>query len=146
MTLLRDSRWRTGTSMLALAGVFALSLSVPVPSLPDDGRQAVMREVSERLPGWTIERLERSWEGAYSVVTWCAGREVGFQLVPGHGLAAGDAWLQPNDSFARDRLRGLSDHWRYLIWFRDQALINTLSCHEEIAGSDRTSMESRPHD
>ena len=146
MTLLRDSRWRTGTSLLALAGVFAFSLSVPIPSLPDRGREAVLREVSERLPGWTVERLEASWEGAYSVVTWCAGREMGFQFVPGHGLPAGYAWLQPNDSSTRDRLRGVSDHWRSLVWYPDPAGMNTLSCHEEIAGSDKTSMETRPHD
>lgn len=146
MSLLRDSRWRSGTSLLALAAVFALSLSVPIPSLPDTGRQAVMREVNERLPGWTVERLERSWEGAYSVVTWCAGREMGFQFVPAHGLSGGSAWLQPNDSATRDRLRGVSDHWRYLVWYADPALMNTLSCHEEIAGSEQTSMESSPHD
>jgi hypothetical protein len=146
MSVLRDSRWRSGTSLLALAAVFALSLSVPIPSLPDTGRQAVMREVTERLPGWTVERLERSWEGAYSVVTWCAGREMGFQFVPGHGLSGGSAWLQPNDSATRDRLRGVSDHWRYLVWYADPALMNTLSCHEEIAGSEQTSLESSPYD
>ncbi len=146
MPLLRDSRWRTGSSFLALAGVLAFSLSVPIPSVPDTGRQIVMREISERLPGWKVERLERSWEGAYTVVTWCAGREMGFQFVPGHGLRVGDAWLQPNDSFARDRLRSLSDHWRHLVWYREPALMNTLSCHEEIAGSEQTSMESSPHD
>ena len=146
MTLLRNSRWRTGTSMLALAGVFALSLSVPIPSLPDAGREAVLREVHERLPGWTVERLERSWEGAYSVVTWCAGREMGFQFVPGHGLPAGYAWLQPNDSSTRDRLRVISDHWRSLVWYDDPAMISSHSCHEEIAGSEQTAMKTRPHD
>ena len=146
MSLLRDSRWRSGTSLIALAAVFALSVSVPIPSLPDTGRQAVMREVNERLPGWTVERIERSWEGAFSVVTRCAGREMGFQFVPGHGLSGGSAWLQPNDSATRDRLRGVSDHWRYLVWYADPALMNTLSCHEAIAGSEQTSMESSPHD
>lgn len=146
MTTPRNLRWRTGTSLLALAAVFALSLSIPIPSLPDNGRQAVLRVVHERLPGWSVERLERSWEGAYTVVTWCAGREMGFQFVPGHGLPAGYAWLQPSDSDARDRLRGVSDHWRYLVWYADPALMNTLSCHDEIAGSEQTSMESSPHD
>ena len=146
MSLLRDPRLRSGTSLLALAGVLAISLSVPIPSLPDSGRQAVMHEVNQRLPGWTVERLERSWEGAYSVVAWCAGREMGFQFVPGHGLPAGSAWLQPNDSSARDRLRGVSDSWRYLVWYANPAMMNTLSCQEEIAGSEQTSMESRPHD
>lgn len=146
MTLIRDSRWRTGTSLLALAGVFALSLSIPIPSQPDSGRQAVLREVNQRLPGWTVERLERSWEGAYSVVTVCAGREMGFHFVPGHGLPVGSAWLQPNDSSTRDRLRGVSDHWRHLVWYADPAMMNSWSCHEEIAGSEQTSMQSRPHD
>jgi len=147
MNLVRNPRLRSGTSFLALAGILVLSLNVPIPSLPDSGRQAVLREVSERLPGWTVERLERSWEGAYSVVTWCAGREMGFQFVPGHGLPVGSAWLQPTDSAARDRLRNVSDNWRYLVWYGDPAMMNTLSCHEEIAGSEQISMESRrPHD
>lgn len=146
MTLPRDHRLRAGASFLALAAVFALSLSVPIPSPPDGGRESVMHEVSARLPGWSVERLERSWEGAYTVVTLCAGREVGFQFVPGHGLPARDAWIQPNDAFSRDRLRGVSDHWRHLVWYHDPALINTLSCDEEIAGSGHTSMETRPYD
>jgi len=146
MTLPSNSRWRAGASFLALAGVFALSLSAPIPSLPDGDRQAVVDEVRERLPGWSVERLEQSWEGAYTVVTLCAGREMGFQFVPGHGLAANHAWIQPNDAYSRDRLRGVSDHWRHLIWYADPALMNTLSCHEEIAGSEQTSMQSRPHD
>jgi hypothetical protein len=146
MTLYRNPRWRAGTSLLALAGVFALSLSVPIPAVPDDGRRAVMSEVNERLPGWSIERTERSWEGAFSVVTVCAGREIGFQLVPGHGLSPEDAWLQPNDAYSRDRLREVSDHWRHLVWFEDPALMNTLSCNEELAGGDQTSMDSRRHD
>lgn len=146
MTAPRNLRWRTGSSFLALFAVFAVSLTVPIPSLPDGGRQAVLREIHQRLPGWSVERIERSWEGAYTVVTQCAGREMGFQFVPGHGLPPGAAWLQPNDASARDRLRGVSDHWRYLVWYEDPAMINTHSCHEEIAGSEQTSMESRPHD
>jgi hypothetical protein len=146
MSLPPRRRLRAGASFLALAGVFALSLNVPIPSLPDGGREVVIEEVNERLPGWSIERVERSWEGAYSVVTVCAGREIGFQFVPGHGLPARDAWLQPSDTYSRDRLRGVSDHWRYLVWYDDPALMNTLSCHEEIAGSEQTSMDERRHD
>jgi len=105
-----------------------------------------MREVNERLPGWSVDRIERSWEGAFTVVTLCAGRQVGFQFVPGHGLPGQNAWIQPNDSFSRDRLRGVSDHWRHLVWYENPALMNSLSCDEEIAGSRHTSMESRPYD
>ena len=146
MSLPRNARLRTGASFLALAGVFALSLSVPIPSPPDGGRESVLREVNERLPGWSVDRIERSWEGAFTVVTLCAGREVGFQFVPGHGLPGQNAWIQPNDSFSRDRLRGVSDHWRHLVWYENPALMNTLSCDEEIAGGRHTSMESRPYD
>lgn len=142
----RNLRWRSGASFLALAGAFALSLTVPIPSLPDAGRQVVIREVRERLPGWEVARIERSWEGAYTVVTGCAGREIGFHFVPGHGLPAEDAWLQPTDTYSRDRLRGISDHWRHLVWYEDPALMDTLSCHEELAGSEQTSMESMRHD
>jgi hypothetical protein len=147
MTRIRSLRWRHGASFLALAAALAIGLSAPLPSLPDGGRAAVMDAVRERLPGWTIERLEPSWEGAYSVVTMCAGREVGFQFVPGHGLPPQDAWIQPTDGFSRDRLRAVSDHWRYLVWYDEPALMNTLSCHEEIAGGEQTSMdERRRHD
>lgn len=142
----RNLRWRSGASFLALAGAFALSLTVPIPSLPDAGRQVVIREVRERLPGWEVARIERSWEGAYTVVTGCAGHEIGFHFVPGHGLPAEDAWLQPTDTYSRDRLRGISDHWRHLVWYEDPALMDTLSCHEELAGSEQTSMESMRHD
>lgn len=146
MTLLRNPRWHVGAPFLALAGVFALSLTVPIPSFPDDGRQVVMHEVRERLPGWSVERLDRSWEGAYTVVTRCAGSEMGFHFVPGHGLPARDAWLQPNDEYTRERLVGLSDHWRHLVWYDDRAHFNTLSCHEEIASNEQTSMDARRHD
>jgi len=146
MTFSHNPRWRAGASLLTLAGVFALSLSLPIPSLPDDDRQAVMYQVRERLPGWEVERIESSWEGAYTVVTMCAGREIGFQFVPVDGLPSQDAWLQPSDTYSRDRLRGVSDHWRHLVWYGDPALMNTLSCHEEIAGSEQTSMDSRPLD
>jgi hypothetical protein len=146
MTRFRRPRWLAGASFVALAGVFALSLTAPIPYLPDDGRQAVMHEVNERLPGWSVERIERSWEGAFSVVALCAGRELGFQFVPGHGLPARDAWIQPNDAFSRERLRGVSDHWRALVWYDDPAIMNTLSCHEEIAGGQQTSMDERRHD
>ncbi|MGQ0609239.1 MAG: hypothetical protein ACT4OQ_12370 [Chloroflexota bacterium] len=146
MTILRIARWHPGASFLALAGVFALSMTIPIPSLPDGDRQAVMHEVRERLPGWSVARLDPSWEGAYTVVTLCAGREMGFQYVPGHGLPARDAWLQPNDEYTRERLLGLSDHWRHLVWYEDPALFNTLSCHEEIAGAEQTGMDVREYD
>jgi len=136
MTRIRLPRWRAGVPLVALAGVLALSLTVPIPAVSDDGRDTVVHEVRTRLPGWTIQRVARSWEGGYTVVTRCAGREVGFQLIPGHGLPAEDAWVQPNDAYSRERLAAVSDHWRYLVWYDDPAVMSSLSCEEELAGGD----------
>jgi hypothetical protein len=144
MKLFRRRTIRTGASFVALAGVLALSLTVPVPSVPDRAEAAVIRVIAERLPGWKIERINRSWEGAYSIVTMCAGREMGFQYVPGHGLGPDAAWLQPNDLASRERLAAISDHWRHLVWYDDPAMIDTLSCEEEIAGGNETA--SGPND
>ncbi|MEO5986543.1 MAG: hypothetical protein ABIW50_08560 [Candidatus Limnocylindria bacterium] len=137
---------RLGAGAFTVAAVFALSLNVPIPSMPDPDRARVLDEVNDHLPGWRVRQLHATWEGAYTVVTTCAGRQIGFQFVPGHGLPARDAWLQPNDEYSRDRLRALSDHWRHLVWYNAPALVNTLSCSDEIAGTGRTSMTERRHD
>ena len=119
---------------LALAGLLAVSVVIPIPALPDDGEARVREVVHARLPGWTVDRVARSWEGAYSVVATCAGRQVGFQYVPGHGLPNRDAWLQPSDPYSRERLEETSDHWRHLLWYGEPAMMDSLSCQEEIAG------------
>ena len=146
MTIHRRRTIRTGASFVALAGVLALSLTVPIPSSPDDGEAAVARVVEDRLPGWTVEHIKRSWEGAYSVVTTCAGRQMGFQYVPGHGLGPNNAWLQPNDLYSRERLATISDHWRHLVWYDDPAIVATLSCQDEIAGGNETSFDRAGYD
>ncbi len=146
MSILTNPIHRVGACTLALAAVFALSLNVPIPSMPDPDRARVMDEVSERLPGWRVRQLHATWEGAYTVVTSCAGRQIGFQFVPGHGLPGRDAWLQPNDEYSRDRLRTLSDHWRHLVWYESPALTNTLTCSDEVAGRGITSMTEGRHD
>lgn len=137
---------RTGASFVALAGVLALSLTIPIPSFPDRGEAAVVRVIGKRLPGWTVERINRSWEGAYSVVTVCAGRQVGFQYVPGHGLAPEDAWLQPTDLYSRERLASISDHWRHLVWYDEPAMVDSLSCQEELAGRGDTALDRAEYD
>jgi hypothetical protein len=146
MILPLSHRWRAGASFIALGAFLALSLSMPIPSAPDDGVARVRSLVEDRLPGWTVERVARTWEGAYSVVTMCAGREVGFQYVPGHGLPADDAWLQPSDPFSRERLVTVSDHWRHLVWYDDPAIMASLSCEEEIAGGPATTAETSDFD
>lgn len=130
----RRRPWQAGASFVALAGVLAISMTVPIPRLPDGDQERVTRVVRERLPGWIVERVDRTWEGAYVVVAACAGRQIGFQYVPGHGLPARDAWLQPSDAYSRERLATISDHWRALVWYDDPAIVDSLSCRDELAG------------
>lgn len=126
-------RWRVGAGLVALAGTLAIALTMPIPSVPDVGRAAVSAQVQERLPGWSLQRVDPSWEGGYTIVASCAGLELDFQYVPGHGLPADDAWIHPSDAYARQRLDELSDHRRYLIWRHDPARVRTLSCADELA-------------
>jgi len=135
MIRIRSSHRRAGAAFGALAGVLAFSLTVPIPAVSDDARETVVQVVRTRLPGWAIQRVARSWEGGYTVVTECAGRQVGFQLIPGHGLPAEDAWVQPNDAYSRERLAAVSDHWRHLVWYHDPAILSSLSCEEELAAA-----------
>jgi hypothetical protein len=134
----RRFRLRPGAALLLAGAALAASLWLPIPSVPDAGRNSVLGQVERRLPGWEVERLNPSWEGAYTVVASCAGRTLSFQYVPGHGLPRQDAWLQPSDEFARERLRLVSDHRRYLIWFARANDPDTLSCSEELARHPET--------
>lgn len=146
MPRIQHRPWRTPTVLATLLAAFVAALLVPIPSLPDPGRATVRAEVEERLPGWRIQRLAPSWEGGYTVVTRCAGRHVGFQFVPGHGLPADDAWIQPSNDYARERLASLSDHRRYLLWRGDPIAPASLSCRQELARSGATPGEQRIFD
>ena len=138
--------WGTVVRLAALAGVLAVALVIPVPALSDHGRERVGAEVSERLPGWRIDRLDPSWEGAYTVVTSCAGYQLGFQFVPGHGLTPDAAWVLPNDAYARLRLAELSDDRISLIWYASAAQVATYSCGEELALREFMSRGDRIYD
>ena len=127
---------RSGIVLASLVGAFAIALTAPIPALPDAGRATVRAEIDDRLPGWTVARVQPSWEGAYAVVTSCAGREVAFQFVPGHGLPRQDAWLQPNNDYARRHLRITSDHDRYLLWRGAAVDSSVLPCTEDVAHGD----------
>ena len=130
---------RAGIVLASLAGAFVFALTAPIPAVPDSGRANVRAEVDDRLPGWTVARVDPSWEGAYTVVTSCAGREVAFQFVPGHGLPHQDAWLQPNNDYARRHLSITSDHDRYLLWRGNPIDSSALSCADDIAQGGDTS-------
>ena len=143
----RRRRWRlpTPVALALLAVAFAVALLAPLPLGPNHARAQVMAEVERRLPGWHIEKARSSWEGAWSVVATCGTMHLGFQMVPGHGLAPGDAWLHPEDRYARERLGTISDSWRALVWFAEPIgpRTKTLSCRQEMArlgGGARTSL------
>jgi hypothetical protein len=125
----------------SLAAVFLVALTVPIPTLPDAARAQVRGEVADRLPGWSVERIDPSWENAYVVVTSCAGRELAFQFVPGHGLPRDDAWIQPHNAFARARLSATSDHERYLVWRGEKLNPSRMGCTENLA---RNGSRERP--
>lgn len=132
-------------AILMLGGLFALALLAPLPTAPNVARAEVMERVEDRLPGWEIVRTDSSWEGAWTVVAECGDGQVGFQLVPGHGLAPGDAWLQPEDSYSRSRLRSVSDHGSFLIWYQGEEA-RTLSCRSEMARQGGTPSRDRSFD
>ena len=104
MLRLRADLGRGAVIIASLAAVFVVALTAPIPTLPDAGRAQVRAEVADRLPGWSVQRIDPTWENAYAVVTSCAGRSIDFQFVPGHGLPRDDAWIQPHSSYARSRL------------------------------------------
>jgi hypothetical protein len=116
-----------------LAGLFGVALLAPMPFTQNTAQAEVIAKVENRLPGWQIVRTTPSWEGAWSVVAWCGGQQLGFQLVPGHGLSPGDAWLHPDNQYARNRLASISDDYRYLVWLSDPIHLRSLSCSKELA-------------
>ena len=126
----------TPAALLALGGVFAAALVAPIPAGPNTARAEVMTRLETRLPGWDIIRTDSSWEGAWSVVAACGGNRLGFQLVPGHGLAPGDTWVKPEDTYSRTRLRYVSDHRTYLVWFEGYRG-RSLPCRSELARPER---------
>jgi hypothetical protein len=126
--------WRPAPplALLLLGGVFATALLAPIPAGPNAARAEVVDRVEAKLPGWDIVRTDSSWEGAWSVVAACGDDQLGFQVVPGHGLAPGDAWIQPEDGYTRARMRSVSDHSMYLVWL-DEHRGRSLPCRSELA-------------
>lgn len=125
-------RIATSAALLTLGGIFGVALLAPIPAGPNTARAEVIERVETRLPGWEILRTDSSWEGAWTVVAACGSNRLGFQLVPGHGLAPGDAWVKPEDSYTRSRLPIVSDHSSYLVWY-DGHRGRSLPCRSELA-------------
>lgn len=131
----RRRRLPTPVALALLALAFTAALVAPLPVATNEARAEVMASVERRLPGWQIERAQSSWEGAWSVVATCGSLQLGFQLVPGHGLRPGEAWLHPEDGYARERLGSISDSWRSLVWLSNPIGLRTktLNCRQEMA-------------
>lgn len=121
---------------VALAALTAMALWVPIPRLGDPGVASVVEQVHTRLPGWSVLSATDTWEGGYAVVASCGARQVGFQVVPGHGLPLQDFWIQPNDQYTRSRLQEVSDYSTVLVWRAVPITTQTLSCRQELARSD----------
>jgi hypothetical protein len=140
----RPSR-RWWLAPLLLGAIFAVALWAPIPTGPNAARAQIVAQVGEHLPGWQITLARPSWEGGWAVVVRCGPRQVGFQLIPGHGLPPGDAWLHPDDSYSHARLATISDDRTYLVWYRDGERARSLSCRTELARS-QTGRRSSPAD
>ncbi len=135
--MLSRYRARVLLAALSLVALTATALWAPIPHVGDPGVQRVVAQVQERFPGWRVIQATSTWEGAYAVVAGCGGQQIGFQFVPGHGLPPQDAWIQPNDEFARSRLQEVSDYSTVLVWRARPITDRTLSCREELARSGR---------
>ncbi|HEX6140679.1 MAG TPA: hypothetical protein VF013_09520 [Candidatus Limnocylindria bacterium] len=135
---LRRRSWRPSRplALLMLAGIFGVALLAPVPAIPNTARAEVVSRVEQRLPGWQIVHTLASWEGAWTVVARCGSRQVGFQMVPGHGLRPQDAWIHPEDQYSRSRLASVSDDRNYLVWYDGELTAPRLSCRTELARTD----------
>ncbi len=133
--MLNRSRLRIPAGALALVALTAAALWVPIPRVGDPGVARVVSAVHARLPGWSVLSATATWEGSYAVVASCGARQIGFQFVPGHGLPPQDAWIQPNDQYARSRLQEVSDYSNVLVWRAQPMTDRTLSCRQELARS-----------
>jgi len=125
-------RLRRVAALLALPLLFVVAVWAPIPRVGDPGIDRVVAQVHARMPGWDVLGATDTWEGGYAVVASCGAREVGFQVVPGHGLPPNDAWLQPNDWTTRISLEQISDYPTFLIWRAQPQTDRTLGCDQQL--------------
>jgi hypothetical protein len=127
------TRLRRLAALFALPLLFVVALWAPIPKVGDPGIEHVVAQVHARMPGWDVVGATDTWEGGYAVAASCGTEEMGFQVVPGHGLPPNDAWLQPNDDATRIWLEQISDYPTFLIWRAHPQTDRTLSCDRELA-------------
>jgi hypothetical protein len=130
------TRLRRGAALLALPLLFVVALWAPIPKVGDPGIDRVVAQVHARMPGWAVVGATDTWEGGYAVAASCGAQEMGFQVVPGHGLPPNDAWLQPNDEYTRISLEQVSDYPTFLIWRAHPQTDRTLNCDRQLAQTE----------
>ena len=130
------TRLRRFAALLALPLLFAVAVWAPIPKVGDPGIDRVVAQVHARMPGWAVVGATDTWEGGYAVAASCGAQEMGFQVVPGHGLPPNDSWLQPNDEYTRIWLKQVSDYPTFLIWRAQPQTDRTLSCDRQLAQAE----------
>jgi hypothetical protein len=141
------TRLRRFAALAALPLLFVVALYAPIPKVGDPGIDHLVAQVHARMPGWEVVRATDTWEGGYAVVASCGLKQMGFQVVPGHGLPPNDSWLQPNDENTRIWLEQVSDYPTFLIWRATPQTDRTLSCDSQLAqvesGRTRNQLNAR---
>jgi hypothetical protein len=137
------TRMRRLAAPLALPLLFVVALGAPIPKVGDPGIDRVVAQVHARMPGWAVVGATDTWEGGYAVAASCGTQEMGFQMVPGHGLPPNDSWLQPNDDYTRISLEQVSDYPTFLIWRAHPQTDRTLSCDRQLARADPSGARNR---
>jgi hypothetical protein len=130
-------RLRGAAAAGALIGLFLVAWAAPIPALGDAPHASITALLREHLPGWRVASIEGAWEGGTTVELRCGSHRIGVQLVPGHGLPAGDVWLQPADDLSATLLARVSDYEGYLIWLGQPLLPKVLACSQVLAGDRR---------
>ncbi len=120
-------------AVLLLVTAFVVGYLVPVPSEGHEQRDAIARQLRERLPRWEIATLSHSYEQTWVVGLRCGDDSLDFHLLrdarPSGGLAWGDYWILPGDPSSYERLQAITDEISgWLIWREEPTDRDRLPC------------------
>ncbi len=120
-------------AILLLVAAFVIGSIIPVPSQGNEAREALERQVRERLPSWEIATLSHSYEQTWAVGLRCGDERLDFRLLrdarPSGGLAWGDYWILPGDPTSYERLQAITDEISgWLIWRAEPTDRDRLPC------------------
>ena len=131
---LGDSRLRALAICVLLAILaFIIGSILPVPSEGDEAREAIERQVRERLPSWEIATLSEGYEGSWVIAVRCGPERVDFRLMrdprPAGGLSPGDYWILAGDPKSFDHLDEITDEiGGWLVWRAEPTSLEPLPC------------------